>query len=44
MFRASDLHNKEGDDGSDRSLTGDRCSSPEEFVPSDCVSESKFMR
>ena len=35
------LGNVGGDGGSDRSFTGDLCSSPDEFVPSDWVSEPK---
>ena len=32
-----------GDGGFERTLSGDiRCSSPDEFVPSDCVSEPWF--
>ena len=37
----SDLLNVGGEGGLDRSFDGDRCSSPEELVPSDWVSESK---
>ena len=41
---ASDLSNGGGDGGSDFVLAGDLCSSPEELVPSDWVSESILQK
>ena len=37
----SDLFRDGGEEGFERSFEGDGCSSPEELVPSDWVSESK---
>ena len=38
----SDLLNVGGEGGEERSFDGDLCSSPEELVPSDWVSEPKI--